>query len=802
MKTTKDYNVMKLLLVLCGILLVVFQGRAQCSPPKPVLDSPANYTICLDSERPTVNLHFNINGSGCAAGDLTLKLYQNDSYLRNIDFTPAYPGSDRMLATVDGHDYFVADRNTSVYKLYVFKNGGGSGQPAQFTVTNSPYQDDDFEISNGSIITGTTISHCSQDEAVIEVLQNQNVPGSFTWRGPDNAVLGFGEERTLDELEEGEYSITFNPASSGCTPGALVTHSFQVNLLDTPHPIVITPEEPVSVCNQNTTELQVDIGSNTITAASYEWRLHHSTTDPGTVIGDDAPWVEVPAISTTKYVSCRVSGLFGDCSYQQTRTTPLKAIVVTTGLNLSSSDFTKEEHCGYTRVSKQTNNLNWYWQSSADERSLSNNLPYYDFYTTGSIWVISNENGCWGDPYRIDVTVPTLNITPNKPTFRFDDGVYTLIKGTQNPTYDYFWQTSPTGVVLDGDEEYEVTSAGTYYLRAKRKDGGCWLGAVRIVLPDFNPTTLGDPITRLNTNRFTTYTYQTSSPVVDRDNALPEHVLVGNAYHDGLGRLIERVDKQASPSGKDLVMAYQYDALGRNAKQYLPFESTDNNGDPVAQPYMRQQTFYETTDGVAYSSLPFSLSDYESSPLDRIREYAPPGEEWAGTILSANARSIKTTYGANAAGEVIKWEIGSALPHRQYDYPVNELSKTVTIDEEGNKVIEFADKFGQVILKRVQANESADLWADTYYLYDVYGSLHYVLPPMATANLTEYLAGDDVQKQKFLDRWAFQYHYDTRRRLVKKRVPGADWVYMVYDQRDRLVLTQDGKQRLGDPASQ
>ncbi len=309
---------------------------------------------------------------------------------------------------------------------------------------------------------------------------------------------------------------------------------------------------------------------------------------------------------------------------------------------------------------------------------------------------------------------------------------------------------------------------------------------------------LGDPITRLNTNRFTTYTYQTSSPVVDRDNALPEHVLVGNAYHDGLGRLIERVDKQASPSGKDLVMAYQYDALGRNAKQYLPFESTDNNGDPVAQPYMRQQTFYETTDGVAYSSLPFSLSDYESSPLDRIREYAPPGEEWAGTILSANARSIKTTYGANAAGEVIKWEIGSALPHRQYDYPVNELSKTVTIDEEGNKVIEFADKFGQVILKRVQANESADLWADTYYLYDVYGSLHYVLPPMATANLTEYLAGDDVQKQKFLDRWAFQYHYDTRRRLVKKRVPGADWVYMVYDQRDRLVLTQDGNQRLTD----
>jgi RHS repeat-associated protein len=46
-----------------------------------------------------------------------------------------------------------------------------------------------------------------------------------------------------------------------------------------------------------------------------------------------------------------------------------------------------------------------------------------------------------------------------------------------------------------------------------------------------------------------------------------------------------------------------------------------------------------------------------------------------------------------------------------------------------------------------------------------------------------------------LNNWAFQYKYDARRRMIAKRAPGADWVYMVYDDRDRLVLSQDGAMR-------
>ncbi|MEK6780698.1 MAG: peptidoglycan DD-metalloendopeptidase family protein [Bacteroidota bacterium] len=49
--------------------------------------------------------------------------------------------------------------------------------------------------------------------------------------------------------------------------------------------------------------------------------------------------------------------------------------------------------------------------------------------------------------------------------------------------------------------------------------------------------------------------------------------------------------------------------------------------------------------------------------------------------------------------------------------------------------------------------------------------------------------------ETILNNLAFQYKYDARKRMVGKKVPGAEWVWMVYDNRDRLVMTQDGEQR-------
>jgi RHS repeat-associated protein len=59
----------------------------------------------------------------------------------------------------------------------------------------------------------------------------------------------------------------------------------------------------------------------------------------------------------------------------------------------------------------------------------------------------------------------------------------------------------------------------------------------------------------------------------------------------------------------------------------------------------------------------------------------------------------------------------------------------------------------------------------------------------------ELSVGTSSQVEAIMGDLAFQYQYDGRRRMIAKKVPGADWVYMVYDNRDRIVLTQDGNQR-------
>lgn len=45
---------------------------------------------------------------------------------------------------------------------------------------------------------------------------------------------------------------------------------------------------------------------------------------------------------------------------------------------------------------------------------------------------------------------------------------------------------------------------------------------------------------------------------------------------------------------------------------------------------------------------------------------------------------------------------------------------------------------------------------------------------------------------------AYSYEYDKLNRMISKRLPGCAPIYMVYDCRDRLVLSQDGTRRTAD----
>ena len=133
-------------------------------------------------------------------------------------------------------------------------------------------------------------------------------------------------------------------------------------------------------------------------------------------------------------------------------------------------------------------------------------------------------------------------------------------------------------------------------------------------------------------------------------------------------------------------------------------------------------------------------------------------------------------------------------------YEAGQLFKNVMIDEDGKALVEYKDKEGKVVLKKVQIDNSVpanytdnEKFLCTYYVYDDLNQLRFVIPPKAVEAIRSdwsLSSRPDVVKEL-----CFRYEYDARGRMIAKKVPGAGWVYMIYDSRDRLVMMQDGNMR-------
>lgn len=179
-------------------------------------------------------------------------------------------------------------------------------------------------------------------------------------------------------------------------------------------------------------------------------------------------------------------------------------------------------------------------------------------------------------------------------------------------------------------------------------------------------------------------------------------------------------------------------------------------------------------------------------------------------IFNMADHSVKKVYGLNKSGEIIDWSYDAATglveagtASTPVYYQPNRLFVVKTLDEHNNLVIEYSDNEGKTLLKRVQTGTAQTPvddtnFASTYYIYDDLNNLVCVLPPEAVNRLSSeyYHSGaTNASKISFLNRWAFRYSYDKRKRMASKQVPGAKPVYLIYDQRNRVILTQAGNQR-------
>lgn len=225
-------------------------------------------------------------------------------------------------------------------------------------------------------------------------------------------------------------------------------------------------------------------------------------------------------------------------------------------------------------------------------------------------------------------------------------------------------------------------------------------------------------------------------------------------YFDGLGRPIQTVNTKGSPAKSDVVSPQEYDAYGREVKKYLPYISATTPGSFKTNALYNtgtyssgeQYLFYQNTSDVAHDEKPFGESILEPSPLDRVVKQGTPGVVWQALPIGQSDRAVETKYLVNGPDEVLLFDYDVATKNIVFNsltyYTANQLYLNKTIDEEEHEVIQYVDKDGKTVLKKVEYKEEngAKLYAETYYIYDDFGNLVVVLPPEAVVAIKSSLS--------------------------------------------------------------
>ncbi len=276
----------------------------------------------------------------------------------------------------------------------------------------------------------------------------------------------------------------------------------------------------------------------------------------------------------------------------------------------------------------------------------------------------------------------------------------------------------------------------------------------------------------------------TTDPQID---VLPvEQKSTATQYLDLMGKPDQTIIYQGSPTKKDLIKPYIYDNLGRQSQIHLGYTAGSDNSFKV-NPITDQTAFYQNlkSDAGSYGTIQF-----ENSPLGR-----PVKQFQVGTAPQTNgdqALSASVQYATNAANEIIKWDVdATGQASGTAFYTASSLSLITTTDAGLMKSKTYKNLSGQVVCSKVQKvyNDETQ-YLTTYYVYDDFGNLRFIVPPMAVNNLA---AQNNILNwnDPFCQNWLFAFQYDIRQRPIAKSSPNGGITYLIYDPLDRPILSQD-----------
>ena len=188
------------------------------------------------------------------------------------------------------------------------------------------------------------------------------------------------------------------------------------------------------------------------------------------------------------------------------------------------------------------------------------------------------------------------------------------------------------------------------------------------------------------------------------------------------------------------------------------------------------------------------------SSYDTVPPYMP-------TYVDLFARQLRKAYHLLGSKNVVMYvatinsdESRTLSIATAINYTPGKLAVEITKDENWVSATsgvlgtteEYRDLHDRVVLKRTYNINSVTNNTDeysTYYVYDDFGNLAFVIPPNASPD-----AGTTIP-QTTLDNLCYQYRYDQKNRLTQKKMPGKGWEFVVYNNIDEVVMTQDANQR-------
>lgn len=238
--------------------------------------------------------------------------------------------------------------------------------------------------------------------------------------------------------------------------------------------------------------------------------------------------------------------------------------------------------------------------------------------------------------------------------------------------------------------------------------------------------------------------------------------LTSTQYYDAWGRPSLVASQGLATNGTYNYGMQTYDAMGRKNKEYVLVPSSSYSGELIDSVSFTQMS------AAVFSNDEYGYTQNHYDRMGRIVKSTMSGQMW-----HSNDKSTTLEYRVNNDNEVKKYTVTAGNLSESGYYRRGTLDCTVTTDPDGLTIKVYKDLFGNVVLER-RANNN-----DTYYVYDDFNRLRFLLPPM-------------YQDIPDLAAYAYQYEYDGKGRITSKVLPGCAPIHFWYDNKDNIIRMQDG----------